>query len=291
MSRNSNTIKKSINRRTYQIFIMLYVVICTIFCLLPLFITIINSIKSNDDIIISIFGLPSNMSSLVENYTAAYNAIKSFFLRTVILGLIAAFVDVLLGAILAYIFTYKDFPGKKFFFMLFISIMLVPSIMGMPILVPLVRETLHLADTEFLTYIGYLLPNFAGGQVTALFLFRTFFAQQPKDIYESARVEGANDVMIFLRITVPLAIPIILFQFVGTFASIYNDYLWPSLLFDSDYTMLMPILVEKQEYFQLHFMNGATYAMYMLSSIPLIITSIISMKYFTSGDFASGMKL
>ena len=291
MSRNINTIKKSINRTSYQTMIITYVVICTLFCLLPLFITILNSIKSNDDIIISIFSLPSNLKDLVENYSAAYNAISSFFIRSIILGLVAAFIDVLLGAILAYVFTYKDFPLKNFLFMMFISIMLIPSIMGMPILVPLVRDTLHLADTEFLSYIGYLLPNFAGGQVTALFLFRTFFGQQPKDIYESAKVEGANDVMIFLRITIPLAIPIILFQFVGTFASIYNDYLWPSLLFDSDYTMLMPILVEKEKYFQEHFMNGATYAMYMFSSIPLIATSIISMKYFASGDFASGMKL
>lgn len=287
----SNTIKKTINRKSFQAFIIIYIILCTLFCLLPLFITILNSIKSNDDIMLSIFSLPSNFSSLVENYQMAYECIGPFFIRTIILSMIGALIDVFLGAILAYLFTYKEFPGKNFLFMMFISVMLLPSIMGMPILVPLVREQLHLADTEFLTYIGYLLPNIAGGQVTALFLFRTFFGQQPKDIYESARIEGASDIHIFFKITIPLAIPIILFQFVGIFSSLYNDYLWPSLLFPSEYTLLMPALVSEQAYLSSHHMQGATYAMYMLSSIPLIITSIISMKYFKSGDFASGMKL
>jgi len=285
------TIKKCINRKTYQSFIIAYVIICTVFCLLPLFLTVLNSLKSNSSIISSLFGFTATVDDMVKNYSLAYDAIKSYFARTIILSLIGATVDVILGAILAYVFTFKEFPAKNFLFMLFISVMLLPAIMGMPILLPFVRDTLHLADGELLSCIGYLLPNFAGGQVTALFLFRTFFSQQPKDIYESARIEGANDISIFFRITFPLAFPIILFQFTGTFASLYNDYLWPSLLFDVDYTTLMPILQSKLVTFEALNQNGATYAMYMISSVPLIVVSIISMKYFVSGDFASGMKL
>ena len=163
--------------------------------------------------------------------------------------------------------------------------------MGMPILLPLIKDTFHLADNEFLSYIGYLLPNFAGGQVTALFLFKTFFSQQPKEIYEAARIEGANDFHIFWKITFKLVFPIILFQFVQTFTSLYNDYLWPSLLFNSDFTTLMPMLVRQQSTFSELSLSGATYAMYMISSIPLMVASIISMKHFSGGDFASGMKL
>ena len=284
-------IKKTIDRRTFQIGINIYIILCTIFCLIPLFVTILNSLKSNENIILSIFGFTISGSATAENYTLAFNAIKTYFFRTIILSLIGATVDVMLGALLAYIFSFKEFPGKNFFFMMFISVMLLPSIMGMPILLPLVKDILHLADSEFLSYIGYLLPNFAGGQVTALFLFKTFFSQQPKDIYESARIEGANDLTIFFKITFPLAFPIILFQFVGIFTSLYNDYLWPSLLFNTDYTTLMPILVKQQTVFSNLSQSGATYALYMLSSIPLIIASIISMKHFVGGDFASGMKL
>ena len=224
------------------------------------------------------------ISNVTYNFSTAWDAIYSAFGNSILLTLIGATVDCILGAILGYIFTYKKFPFKEIIFMMYISVMLLPSIMGMPILVPYMRTVLHLNDT----YIGYLLPNFAGGQVGGLFLFRTFFSQQPKAIYESARIEGANDMQLYLTFTVPLALPIILYCFVGSVSSVYNDYLWPILILRDNLT-LMPAMKNLET----NFVNdkGAIYAMYILSSIPLIITSIISMKFFGSGDFAAGLKL
>ena len=284
---------KHSDKPSIQIFIITWITVCTIFCLVPLFITIINSLKDNYAIETSIFGFP-NMSTLFDNikinFSLAWAGISGAFGRSILVAFIGSVGDCILGAILGYIFTYKEFHFKETIFMIFISVMLLPSIMGMPILVPFMRNTLNLGDT----YVGYLLPNFAGGQVGGLFLFRTFFGQQPKSIYESAQIEGANDVNIFMKLTVPLAWPIILYKFVGTFSGLYNDYLWPSLILDSKMT-LMPLMLSLQEKFTGGIgsdkQNGAMYAMYILSSIPLIFTSAISMKYFSSGDFAAGIKL
>lgn len=162
--------------------------------------------------------------------------------------------------------------------------MLLPSIMGMPILVPFMQQVLKWENSIY----GYLMPMLAGGQVGALFLFKTFFGQQPSSIYESAKVEGSNDIHMFFKITIPLALPIILYHFIGSFASIYNDYLWASLIMQPG-TMLMPTLNSASEAFKSE--QGAMYMLYVISSFPLIITTAISMRYFSSGDFASGMKL
>jgi ABC-type glycerol-3-phosphate transport system permease component len=62
--------------------------------------------------------------------------------------------------------------------MFYISILLVPAIIGYPILVPLVREVLGLNDS----YVGYLLAMIGGSQVMGMFLFKTFFSQQPKSL-------------------------------------------------------------------------------------------------------------
>ena len=168
--------------------------------------------------------------------------------------------------------------------MLFISVLLVPSIIGYPILIPLIRDTFKVGDT----YFGYLLPMVGGAQVTGMFLFRTFFSQQPKSLYESAKLDGANDFVLFTRITLPLALPIVLYYFVGCFSGIYNEYLWASLIMDNHQTVttIMHSVVAAGE-----IKYGAAYAMYLISSIPLIITTIISMKYFKSGEFAAGLKL
>ena len=168
--------------------------------------------------------------------------------------------------------------------MLFIAVLLVPSIIGYPILVPLIGDTFNLGDT----HLGYLIPIVGGGQVTGMFLFRTFFSQQPKSLYESARLDGANDAVILAKITVPLALPIILYHFVGCFSGIYNEYLWASLILENSQTLtnIMYAVVENNTV-----KYGATYAMYVISSFPLIITVIISMKYLKSGEFAAGLKL
>ena len=95
-----------------------------------------------------------------------------------------------------------------------------------------------------------------------------------------------------MRITLPLAFAIILYQFVGSFSSVYNDYLWPSLLWmgnENKQTVTLVLRANSDEWNKNSY--GAVYAMYILSSIPLIFTSAISMKYFSGGDFASGMKL
>jgi ABC-type glycerol-3-phosphate transport system permease component len=290
--------KKAVLKHTdklrIQIVIVTWITFCTLFCLLPLCVTILNALKSSDEVAANIFAFPQLskiFSNVAFNFSESWLAIKNAFGNSILLTLIGATVDCILGAILGYIFTYKKFPFKEIIFMMYISVMLLPSIMGMPILVPFMRKTLRLYDT----YIGYLLPNFAGGQIGGLFLFRTFFAQQPRSIYESAQIEGANDVQIFCKLTAPLAFPIILYKFVGTFGSLYNDYLWPSLILSEKMT-LMPIMLSVQEKFMGsatggNASRGAIYAMYIISSIPLIFTSIISMKFFSSGDFAAGIKL
>lgn len=281
-------IKRSYYRSDFQIFISIIVVLATLFSFLSLFITILNSLKSHTEIITNIFSFPRTellFGNIAYNFSNAWEAVNSSFITTIILSLIGAFFNCLLGSILAYIFSYKDFYFKNALFLMFLSVMLLPSIMGMPILVPFVKNTLNLGET----YIGYLLPNFAGGQVAALFLFRTFFGQQPKSVYESAQIEGANDVQIYLNIALPLSWGIILFHFVGVFGSYYNDFLWPSLILGDKMT-LMPIMRGKQEIFAKN-EKGAMYAMYIISCIPLVITSTISMKYFKGGEFAAGMKL
>lgn len=284
----ASSVKLSYYKKSYQIFIVIWITLCMIFSLLALYITILNSTKTNTEIKTDIFTFPSFSTiwaSIKHNYSLAYSETIGAFGRSVFVSVVGAIGDCALGILLGYIFAYKEFPFKHILFMVFISVMLIPSIMGMPILYPFISTTLGLKNT----FIGYLLPSFAGGQVAAMFLFTTFFGQIPTSLFESARIDGANEFYICLKITIPLAFPIILYKFVGTFSGLYNDYLWPGLILDSK-TTLMPIMesikrmLDDKE-------SGAIYAMYILSSIPLVITSIISMKFFSSGDFAAGMKL
>ncbi len=274
-------------RPAAQTIIIAIVVFCTLFSFMPLFLTVVNSLKTEAQVKVNAFSFPefSTIGEAIKgNFSSAWSAINKYYFRTILVSLVGAVGKVAISAVLAYIITFKNFYFKDLIFMFFIAILLVPSIIGYPILIPLVRDTFKLGDT----YLGYLMPMIGGGQVVGMFLFRTFFSQQPKSLYESASLDGANDVTMFFKITLPLAMPIILYHFVGSFAGIYNEYLWASLILDGNQTLtnIMYSVVNNNSV-----KYGATYAMYLISSVPLIITAIISMKYFKSGEFAAGLKL
>ena len=118
---------------------------------------------------------------------------------------------------------------------------------------------------------------------------RTFMGQQPQSLYEAGQLDGANTFDSFVYICLPLTFPIMMIQGIAIFAAMYNDYMWPNLLFINNLKkgVLMPYLRSVVA----NSTQGVQYAMYLVAGIPLIISTAISVKFFIGGDFASGMKL
>jgi alpha-glucoside transport system permease protein len=127
---------------------------------------------------------------------------------------------VVLGAMAGYAFAWLDFPGRDWAFIGVIALLVVPLQMA---LIPMFKlyDATHLFDTWY----GIALFHTAFGLPFAVFLLRNFFVGLPKDILESARIDGANEIVIFLRLILPLGLPAIaslaIFQFLWT----WNDLL------------------------------------------------------------------
>lgn len=278
---------KQSDRLGVQIFVVTWVTLSIVFSFVPLYVTILNSLKPHSAIAANIFSFAISFSAIRDNFTLAFNSIWRPMLNSIFVAFVGAFLNMMLGAVMAYIFSRKQFFGREFLFKVYIVILLVPSVMGMPVLLDFITKA-NLMNS----YFAIWLPVIGGGQAGALFLFRTFFVQQPASIFESAKMDGANDVKIFIYLVLPLALPILLLNFVGTFSAQYNDYLWPGLVISSaDKKTLMPVIQSTVELLESMQQRGAQYAMYVVCSIPLVITTSLSLKHFQSGDFASGMKL
>jgi alpha-glucoside transport system permease protein len=127
---------------------------------------------------------------------------------------------VIVGALAGYAFAWLDFPGRDWLFVIVIGLLVVPIQMA---LIPMFKfyNPLHLYDTV----LGIVLFHAAFGLPFAIFLLRNFFVGIPKDILESARIDGANEFVIFGRLILPLGLPAIaslaIFQFLWT----WNDLL------------------------------------------------------------------
>jgi alpha-glucoside transport system permease protein len=127
---------------------------------------------------------------------------------------------ILIGALAGYAFAWLEFPGRDWLFVGVIAMLVVPLQMA---LIPMFKiyNSLGLYDTV----IGLILFHTSFGLPFAIFLLRNFFIGIPKDVFESARIDGASELRIFARLVLPLGLPAIaslaIFQFLWT----WNDLL------------------------------------------------------------------
>ena len=253
--------------------------------LLPVLLTVMLSLKSNYDLLQGIWSIPTKI--MWSNWKFGFTEILPNMLNSILIALVSTFFTVFIGAISAYVFVRMDFLGKNVLFKLVILLMLIPSIITLTPLY-ILCAALHIENTWFAIWF----PTVAGGQVSAIFLFSTFFRQQPKELFEAAKIDGAGELKMFVSICLPLAIPVLCIQAVNSFASAYNDFLWPTIIIEETSKQpLMPVLKNLAQVAQSSGKQGVSYAMYLLSGIPLVFTTLFGLKYFVNGDFASGLKL
>jgi alpha-glucoside transport system permease protein len=155
----------------------------------------------------------SNYDKLFHN-TGLINALKT----TAIIAVGNTLLVVILGSMAGYAFAWLDFPGRDWIFVGVIALLVVPLQMA---LIPMFKlyDTFGIFDTS----LSIILFHVAFGLPFAIFLLRNFFVGLPKDILESARIDGASEITIFLRLILPLGLPAIaslaIFQFLWT----WND--------------------------------------------------------------------
>jgi len=155
----------------------------------------------------------SNYDALFHNH-GLLDALKT----TAYIAVGNTLIVVVIAALAGYALAWLDFPGRDWLFIAIVGMLVVPLQMA---LIPMFRlyNTFGLYDSV----LGIMLFHVAFGLPFAVFLLRNFFVGLPKDILESARIDGANEVVIFLRLILPLGLPAIaslaIFQFLWT----WND--------------------------------------------------------------------
>jgi alpha-glucoside transport system permease protein len=166
------------------------------------------------------FEAPSKLT--FENYEAVFDnsAITDSLLTTAYIAVGGTILPIIVAALAGYAFAWLDFPGRDWLFIIVIGLLVVPLQMA---LIPIfeIYDNVGIFDTV----ISLILFHTAFGLPFAIFLLRNFFIGIPKDILESARIDGASELRIFLRLILPLGLPAIaslgIFQFLWT----WNDLL------------------------------------------------------------------
>ncbi|MBC7156187.1 MAG: carbohydrate ABC transporter permease [Rhodobacteraceae bacterium] len=144
---------------------------------------------------------------------------KAFF-NTLTVTIPATIIPILVAAFAAYALAWMDFPGRALLIAAVVGLLVVPLQLA---LIPLLK--LHLGIGIGKGYLGVWLAHTGFGLPLAIYLLRNYMASLPRDIIESAKVDGATDFQIFMRIILPLSFPALasfaIFQFLWT----WNDLL------------------------------------------------------------------
>jgi raffinose/stachyose/melibiose transport system permease protein len=262
----------------FTILILYFVVIAY-----PLFWMVINSFKSTPEIFSSSWALPKVW--LFSNYTEAWNTgISGYFVNSLIVTATTCFLTVLISALGAYSLSRFEFKGKNILLVFCMGgMMLSPQVS----LVPLYKliQLLGIHDTYFamiFPYVAYRIP------ITIL-LIRAAFLEVPKELEESAFLDGCNTWTIFTKIFVPLNKPILLTGVVLTAYFTWNEFMFALIFVDSDALKTIPAgLMQFRDALQTNW--GVLMAGLMISALPIILLFMFMQKYFIRGLSSGSVK-
>ena len=189
---------------------------------------------------------------------------------------------ILIAASAGYAFAWIDFPGRDWLFVGVIALLVVPLQMG---LIPIFHlyNTLSIYDTV----LGLILFHTAFGLPFAIFLLRNFFIGIPKDILESARIDGASEFRIFWKLILPLGLPAIaslaIFQFLWT----WNDLLVALVMARNTQPITVSIFSQLRQFGSN--IDIIAPASFMSLIIPLVVFFSFQ-RYFVQGLLAGSVK-
>jgi alpha-glucoside transport system permease protein len=142
------------------------------------------------------------------------------FLNSVIVTIPATAIPITIAAFAAYAFAWIPFPGRGILFTIVVGLLVVPLQMS---LIPILK--IYSSASLYGTFMGIWLAHTGFGLPLAIFLLYNFISQLPRDLFESAAIDGASHLQVFLRIVLPLTIPAL-----GAFAIFQFLWVWNDLL-------------------------------------------------------------
>jgi alpha-glucoside transport system permease protein len=220
----------------------------------------------------------------LENYSELLRNedITSALVTTLVVAIGGTVIPILVGALAGYAFAWLEFPGRDWLFLLVVGLLVVPLQMA---LIPMFSfyNDLGLFDTVFaliLFHSAFALPF-------AIFLLRNFFVGIPRDLLESARIDGASELRIFVRLILPLGLPAIaslaIFQFLWT----WNDFL-VALTFGRDTQVITVAIFSQFRQFGSN-IDLIAPAAFVSLSVPLVVFFAFQ-RYFVQGLLAGSVK-
>ena len=256
--------------------------------LLPIVWMFFATFKSNEEIFGSLKLLPSHWS--LQPYIDGWNVngrvtYATFYINTFVLTIVTTLITVFIAALVAYGFARFKFPMKKLLFSILISTLMLPNAV---LMIPRysIFNTLGMLDS----YMPFYMQALLGCYPFFIFMLIQFLRGIPRDLDESAYIDGCSEIGVLTKILLPLLKPALfsaaLFQFMWT----YNDYTNVLIYINSvkKYTLSLALRLSLDSESVVQW--NKVMAMSFLSMVPLGILFFAAQKYFVEGMMTGAIK-
>lgn len=222
----------------------------------------------------------------LDNYANVLSAqgMEDSFINSFLITGPSTFFPVIIGSLAAYALAWIKFPGRRAVLLFILALLIIPI---QTTLVPVLQLFNSLKLTG--SVIGIWIAHTAYGMPFAIYLMRGFFASLPREVFESAKIDGASELDIFIRIVLPLSVPALASLTIFQFMWVWNDLLVALVLLTNP--TYQPVTVKMQALLgtyatEWHIMSASAF---ISMSVPLLVFFALQ-RYFVTGLTAGAVK-
>ena len=305
---NTYTVKRSIGRWVFKFFRFAFILGLSYQFLFPVFYMVVTTFQNPSVVDPSVIWIPKNWSS--EGIRGAIENLKFFdsLFLTAVISLFSTIASMISCSMVGYGFARFQFKGKSLVFALVVlTIIVPPQALTMSSflnywyfdfggILSLFGASVNLLNTPWVFIAPAMLASGLRGGLF-IFIFRQFFAQQPKELEEASKIDGCGPFRTFVRVMIPMAAPAFVTVLLFSLVWHWNDIYSASVYFTDEVkplSVMLYYLKDSLEASGLITANVTAGRMYMMAGVllaisPLIILYLFTQKFFTESIERTGI--
>ncbi|WP_243230189.1 carbohydrate ABC transporter permease [Microbacterium sp. CIAB417] len=277
---SGTSIKKGAGRVGLQVILVLVAFVS----LAPVAVIVSIALKSNTELATNPLGLPNDW--LFSNFVDAWNeaGIGRYILNSIVVAVPTLVIVVAASSLAGYAFALMRFRGREAIFLVFLIGLMLPAVSIVTAL-SFIEQSLGLYNT----LPGLVLAESAICLPLAVFIMRAAFKDLPGELREAVFIDGGSETTAFLRVMFPLARPAVSATVVLTFLTVWNDYLIPLVLINTEQLRTVPLGLA---FLKTAFTSNTVLvaASTVLAAIPSIIIYVLLQRQFIQGIAQGSIK-
>jgi ABC-type glycerol-3-phosphate transport system permease component len=251
----------------------------------PLFIMLVVSFKTNTQYQQNPWFFDAPGEWQLQNWVAAWDIVETYIANSVVTTVGATVLSMIMVILTGYVLGRHNFIGRNAVYYTIIASMFLPGTAATLVTMFWLIKQMGMVNSLW----AIVIVGAAGGQVAGIFLLTEFVKDIPKELFESAEIDGAGHIKQILNVVLPLSGPILATIAIMKFLGIWNNTMLPLVVLrdDEKLTLTVGLLFLEGEYVK---QWGEMMAGYTIASIPLVLLFVFTMRWFVRGLAAGAIK-